>query len=34
MLTVIAKSERIDLSRSELKVLANAAKTLVKTYGA
>lgn len=33
LLTVFAKNERIDLSRSELNLLANAAKTLAKTYG-
>ena len=33
-LTVFAKKERIDLSRDELNLLANAAKTLAKTYGA
>jgi hypothetical protein len=34
MLTVFAKTERIDLSRAELNVLADAAKRLAKTYGA
>ena len=34
MLTVFAKNERIDLSRAELNMLANAAKTLTRTYGA
>lgn len=34
MLTIFAKNERIDLSRAELNILAKAAKTLAKTYGA
>ena len=34
LLTVFAKSERIDLTRAELTMLAKAAKTLAKTYGA
>jgi hypothetical protein len=30
----LTEEERIDLSRAELNMLANAAKTLTRTYGA